>query len=58
MDYKNSIREYLEKEINIIKNLDIEAINSAMNLLEETREKGTMVYLIGNGGSAATAYTK
>lgn len=55
MDYKNSIREYLEKEINIIKNLDIEAINSAMNLLEETREKGTMVYLIGNGGSAATA---
>ena len=55
MDYKNDIKKYLDEEIEIIKNLDVEAINYAMNLLEETREKGTMVYLIGNGGSAATA---
>ena len=55
MDYKNDIKKYLDEEIEIIINLDVEAINDAMNLLEETREKGTMVYLIGNGGSAATA---
>lgn len=55
MDYKNDIKKYLDEEIEIIKHLDVEAINSTMNLLEETREKGTMVYLIGNGGSAATA---
>ena len=55
MDYKNEIKNYLNEEIQIIKNLDIDAINDAMNLLEETRAKGTMVYLIGNGGSAATA---
>ena len=55
MDYKNDIKKYLDEEIEIIKHLDVEAINDAMNLLEETREKGTTVYLIGNGGSAATA---
>lgn len=55
MDYKKDIKKYLDEEIEIIKNLDIDAINSAMNLLEKTREKGTTVYLIGNGGSAATA---
>lgn len=55
MDYKNEIKKYLDEEIEIIKNLDIEAINEVMNLLEETREKGTRVYLFGNGGSAATA---
>lgn len=55
MDFKNKIKEYLNDEIEIIKNLDIDAINEAMNVLEDTREKGTTVYIIGNGGSAATA---
>ncbi len=53
MDYKNDIKKYLNEEIEIIKNLDIDAINSVMSLLEETREKGTRVYVFGNGGSAA-----
>ena len=55
MDYKNKIKKYLNDEIEIINNLDINAINDTMNLLEETREKGTTIYIIGNGGSAATA---
>ena len=55
MDYKNEIKNYLNDEIEIIKNIDIDAINSAMNLLEETRDKGTTVYVFGNGGSAALA---
>jgi D-sedoheptulose 7-phosphate isomerase len=55
MDFKNEISNYLKEEIEIISNLDVSAINDAMNLLEETRNNGTTVYLIGNGGSAATA---
>ena len=55
MDFKNEIKNYINEEIEIIKNLDITAIDAAMNLLEETREKGTTVYLFGNGGSAVLA---
>ena len=55
MDYTDNIKNYLNEEVEIIKKLDVNAINDAMNLLEETREKGSVVYLIGNGGSAATA---
>lgn len=55
MDFKNEISNYLKEEIEIISNLDVSTINDAMNLLEETRNNGTTVYLIGNGGSAATA---
>lgn len=46
---------YLKKEIDILKGLNIDEINKAMNLLENTRKKGNNVYVFGNGGSAATA---
>ncbi len=55
MDFSKQIKEYLELEISILNKLDQNEINSAMNLLEETREKGSNVYVFGNGGSAATA---
>jgi D-sedoheptulose 7-phosphate isomerase len=55
MDFSKQIKEYLELEINILKKLDQNEINNAMNLLEETRKNGSNVYVFGNGGSAATA---
>ena len=55
MDFSKQIRDYLDLEISILKKLDQDEINNAMNLLEETREKGSNVYVFGNGGSAATA---
>lgn len=55
MDYSKQIREYLELEKSVLEKLDQNEINKAMNLLEETREKGSRVYVFGNGGSAATA---
>lgn len=55
MDYKDKIKSYLDTEIETLKKLDIEEINKAMNLLEETRKNGNVVYTCGNGGSAATA---
>ncbi len=55
MDYSEHIKKYIELELKILKELDQNEINRAMNLLEETREKGSNVYVFGNGGSAATA---
>ncbi|MBO6112867.1 MAG: SIS domain-containing protein [Lachnospiraceae bacterium] len=55
MDFTKQIREYLELEISILGKLDTDEINRAMNMLEETRQKGSSVYVFGNGGSAATA---
>lgn len=55
MDFSKQIKAYIENEIEILSKLDQDAINKAMNLLEITREKGSNVYVFGNGGSAATA---
>lgn len=51
----NDIRDYLALEIEILKKLDVEQINAALNLLDETRQKKGRIYICGNGGSAATA---
>ena len=55
MNYTNDIRDYLALEIEILKKLDVEQINAALNLLDETRHKKGRIYICGNGGSAATA---
>lgn len=55
MVFFKQIKNYLDLEISILKKLDQNEINNAMNLLEETRKKGSNVYIFGNGGSAATA---
>ena len=55
MDYRKKIEEYLSEEIDIIRNINISVVNDAMNLLEETRQTKSTVYVFGNGGSAATA---
>ena len=55
MDFSKQIQKYIELEISILNKLDQKEINRAMNLLEETREIGSNVYVFGNGGSAATA---
>ena len=55
MNYTNDIRDYLALEIEILKKLDVEQINAALNLLDETRQKKGRIYICGNGGSSATA---
>lgn len=55
INYTEQIRNYLAKEIEILNKLDINAINAALNLLLETMETGSTVYIFGNGGSSATA---
>jgi D-sedoheptulose 7-phosphate isomerase len=55
MDFKAQINDYLDKEIDVIKSLDVESINAVMNLLLETFEAEKNIYIFGNGGSSATA---
>ena len=55
MDYRNQIKEYINLENETLKNLNIDAINDAMNLIYDTYEKEGTIYVFGNGGSSATA---
>jgi D-sedoheptulose 7-phosphate isomerase len=55
MNYIKSIGAYIEKEIAVLRALDANAIDAAMNLLAETFAAAKYVYIFGNGGSAATA---
>lgn len=54
-DYTVQIREYIEKEKDVLSCLDVQKINEVMNLLEEKLSGENMIYVFGNGGSAATA---
>lgn len=54
-DYKGDIRAYYQRMEQALGQLDLEAINQAMNALIRTYEAGGTVYTMGNGGSAATA---
>ena len=54
-DYTGEIQDYLAHEVGTIQALDVESINSALNLLEEAFEQESTVYIFGNGGSSATA---
>jgi D-sedoheptulose 7-phosphate isomerase len=55
MDFKKAIKEYYEREIRIIQNLNIDEINDAMNAIYDSYKKDGTIYVCGNGGSAATA---
>lgn len=54
-DYRSEITKYLENEIAVLRTLDVDAINEVLNLLEQTLDTENMIYIMGNGGSAATA---
>ena len=55
MDYTRYIAEYIDLERTILAQLDISAINSVINELEEARKRNATIYIMGNGGSASTA---
>ena len=55
MDFKKAIQEYYEREMAVIKRLNLDEINESMNaILDAYNRKGT-IYICGNGGSASTA---
>lgn len=55
MNYINDIESYIALEREVLGKLNVEAINAALNLLDETRRRKGRIYICGNGGSAATA---
>lgn len=55
MDYRKDIVEYIELERDILSKLNVDALNEAMQLIEDAYRKRKKVYIFGNGGSSATA---
>jgi D-sedoheptulose 7-phosphate isomerase len=49
------IQSYTEQVCTLLHNLPVDAIERAIDLLLQAAQTGHMVYLMGNGGSAATA---
>jgi len=49
------IKSYVTKLKDLLDNIDIESIGKIINLLETTQKNRGTIYVIGNGGSAATA---
>jgi len=55
MDYKDDIKSYILEEKHVLDSLNIDDINTVMNVFEETRKSRNRIFICGNGGSAATA---
>ena len=55
MDYRKDITEYIQLEREVLSKLDVNALNEAMQLIEEAYKARKKVYIFGNGGSSATA---
>lgn len=52
---KDRILKYYEKEIAVIKALDFDAVEEAVEAIKAAYEREATIYIFGNGGSAATA---
>jgi len=55
MDYRYNIENYLSKLKDTIDMIPKEELSNVMNVLEDARKKGKHIFIMGNGGSAATA---
>lgn len=55
MDYAGEVRRYLDREAEVLGELDENEISRVMEILEKARISRKRVYVCGNGGSAATA---
>lgn len=55
MDYIKSINDYIELLTKTLEQLSREEINLFINELEDARKRNGTIYIMGNGGSAATA---
>ncbi len=55
MTKENFINGYVTKLKNLLDNTDISAISRIIDLLEKTQDSRGTVYVLGNGGSSATA---
>lgn len=54
-DYTTDIAAYFEREKHVLDLIDKASLSEVMNLLEEARLDGRQIFIMGNGGSGATA---
>lgn len=55
MDYKEEIGAYFKRVKEALDRTDKESLNVLANLLAGARDEGRQIFIMGNGGSAATA---
>ena len=55
MNFLKELMEYRDREIEVFSKLNLENVNTVMNVLEDARLSGKHIFICGNGGSAATA---
>ena len=55
MDYTKFIDTYTKEEIQLLKDLDVDAVNKMLNAMEKAWDEEATIYVFGNGGSASTA---
>lgn len=55
MDYKKDIKAYFEKLKETIDKVSIDDLDKLMNVLVNAKEEGRIIFIMGNGGSSATA---
>lgn len=54
-DFTSEMRAYIDREIKTLQSLNLDELNTAVNAILDARERGGVIYTMGNGGSAATA---
>lgn len=55
IDYTKEIATYFEREKRTMDLIDKSAFSQVINVLESARKEGRQIFIMGNGGSAATA---
>ncbi|MBS1266138.1 MAG: Phosphoheptose isomerase [Candidatus Woesearchaeota archaeon] len=55
MNLEDFIKNYFNETAEIVKNIDPVQVNKAIDILHNAWENGNTVFVMGNGGSAATA---
>lgn len=53
--FNQFFKKYTEHFFDLAKSVDIDSIKKLVDTLLEARERGSMIFTVGNGGSAATA---
>jgi D-sedoheptulose 7-phosphate isomerase len=49
------VRRYIEHVRNLLASINVGQVDAVVRTLRNARERGSTIYLVGNGGSAATA---
>lgn len=55
INYTKQIAEYFAREQKVMDSIDKIEFSKVINLLEDARKDGRQIFIMGNGGSAATA---